>query len=129
MSDDNSQLIQSLLGMLGENPEEKINAVLSSLTGRAEQADIAVSEAEAQNTDGISSANESLPDLSAFMKLQTLLSQTGGSSDDRSKLLAALKPFLSSERKPHVDRALQLLKLAKLAEAAKGMDLLKDLKL
>lgn len=129
MSDDNSQLIQSLLGMLGENPEEKINAVLSSLTGRAEQADIAVSEAEAQNTDGISSANESLPDLSAFMKLQTLLSQTGGSSDDRSKLLVALKPFLSSERKPHVDRALQLLKLAKLAEAAKGMDLLKDLKL
>lgn len=129
MPDDNRQLVQSLLGMLGEHPEEKINAVLSSLTGGAEQPNGTGSEAEVQNVDGVSSENESIPDLSAFMKLQTLLSQTGSSSDDRSKLLAALKPFLSTKRKPHVDRALQLLKLAKLAEAAKGMDLLKDLKL
>ena len=30
MADDNSQLISSLMGMLGDNPQEKISAVLSS---------------------------------------------------------------------------------------------------
>ena len=70
-----------------------------------------------------------LPDLSMLMKMQGLLSQLGGTNDERSNLLAAIRPFLSEERKPHVDRALQMLKLTKLAEAAKDMDLLKDFKL
>lgn len=128
MPEDNSQLINSLLGMLGEHPEEKINAVLSSLTdgGKLQAPEGGAEESAEADT---ASENEGLPDLSALMKIQGLLSQAGGSNDDRSRLLAALKPFLSQERKPHVDRALQLLKLAKLADAAKSLDLLKDFKL
>ena len=128
MPDDNSQLLNSLIGMLGDNPEEKINAVLSSLTGGA------TTTPSDDKNEATPSKNEEAnintpPDLSALMKIQALLSQMGGRSDDRSKLLLSLKPFLSTERKPHVDRALQLLKLTKLAEAAKEMDILKDFKL
>ena len=70
-----------------------------------------------------------IPDLSMLTKMQGLFSPLGGSDDDRTHLLLALKPFLSNQRKHHIDRAIQLLKLSKLAEAAKGMDILKDLKL
>lgn len=128
MADDNSELLNSLIGMLGDNPEEKINAVLSSLTGKGTPSG-AGSESTESSSSASSSEAGSGPDLSVLMKIQSLLSQTGGSSDDRSRLLLALKPFLSSERKPHVDRALHLLKLTKLAEAAKEMDILKDFKL
>lgn len=128
MADDNNELLNSLIGMLGDNPEEKINAVLSSLTGKGTPSGTS-GEATESSVSAFSSETGSGPDLSVLMKIQSLLSQTGGTSDDRSRLLLALKPFLSSERKPHVDRALQLLKLTKLAEAAKEMDILKDFKL
>lgn len=141
MADDNSQLISSLMGMLGDNPQEKISAVLSSLTGNQNAAaqDISsgadsqpdVSDNPPAGADKQSDATPAgaLPDLSMLMKMQGLLSQLGGTNDERSNLLAAIRPFLSEERKPHVDRALQMLKLTKLAEAAKDMDLLKDFKL
>ncbi len=129
MPDDNSQLINSLIGMLGDNPEEKINAVLSSLTGGAASTTSDESTNDSQDAEKPASENTGTPDLSTLMKIQGLLSQMGGSHDDRSRLLVALKPFLSSDRKPHVDRALQLLKLTKLAETAKDMDLFKDFKL
>ena len=141
MADDNSQLISSLMGMLGDNPQEKISAVLSSLTGNQNAAaqDISsgansqpdVSDGPPAGADKQSDAAPAgvLPDLSMLMKMQGLLSQLGGTNDERSNLLAAIRPFLSEERKPHVDRALQMLKLTKLAEAAKDMDLLKDFKL
>ena len=136
MADDNNQLIQSLMGMLGDNPQEKINAVLKSLTGD-EGGENPVNLEKLGETLSSPSENEhetreepaSTPDLSGLLKMQGLLSQLGGTSDDRTALLRSLKPFLSESRKPHVDRALNLLKLTKLAEAAKAMDLLKDFKL
>lgn len=123
MAEDTSQLINTLMGMLGDNPQEKINAVLNSLTNE---------QNEEKNTSDSDTANDfqlNIPDLSMLTKMQGLFSQLGGSDDDRTHLLLALKPFLSNQRKPHIDRAIQLLKLSKLAEAAKGMDILKDLKL
>lgn len=123
MAEDNSQLINTLMGMLGDNPQEKINAVLNSLTNE---------QNEENKTLDSNTANDlqlNIPDLSTISKMQGLFSQLGGSDDERTHLLLALKPFLSSQRKPHIDRAIQLLKLSKLAEAAKGMDILKDLKL
>ncbi len=131
MADDNSQLLNSLMGMLGDHPEEKINAVLNSLTGK-QGGDSAQTQQEpdaAASSSNPLSGQGGLPDLSMLMKMQGILSQLGGSNDDRTNLLLAIKPFLSEARKPHVDRTLQLLKLTKLAETAKEMDLLKDFKL
>ena len=123
MAEDNSQLINTLMGMLGDNPQEKINAVLNSLTSEQNE------ENKTTDSNGANDLQLNIPDLSALSKMQGLFSQLGGSDDDRTHLLLALKPFLSNQRKPHIDRAVQLLKLSKLAEAAKGMDILKDLKL
>ncbi len=125
MSEDNSQLINTLMGMLGDNPQEKINAVLNSLTNNSAPDNTFSPE----QTGNESSPLGDIPDLSALSKMQSLLSQMGNTNDERTRLLASLKPFLSDSRKPHVDRALQLLKLTKLAQIAKDMDLFKDLKL
>ena len=73
------------------------------------------------------SATEGL-DLAGILKMASVLSELGA-EDDRSRLLYAIKPFLSEEKRPQVDSALKLLRLIKAAEAAGKMDLLKDFKL
>ena len=119
MAEDNSDLIKTLMGMLGDNPEQKIAAALSSLGidgGEEEKAP------EPQPTE------EAGMELDALLQIGNLISQVNG-EDERARLLLALKPFISESRRPKIDTAVKLLKLAKMAEAAGKTDLLKNFKL
>ena len=116
MSQENGELLESLLGMLGDNPEEKIKSALSSL---------GVGEKEER------SEKPTMPsglDPEMLLKLGSIFSSSG-TDDKRTALLCAIKPFMSEERQPKVDSALKLLKLAKMAEMAGKTDILKNLKL
>ncbi len=42
----------------------------------------------------------------------------GASQDDRTRLLMAIKPFLSEKRAPYMDSAVMLLRLAKMGKIA-----------
>ncbi len=116
MAEDNSELIKTLMGMLGDNPEQKIASALSSL-GIGSEAEKETAEPEAESGE-----------LDALLQIGNLISQVNG-EDERAHLLLALKPFLSEERRPKIDNAVKLLKLAKMAEAAGKTDLLKNFKL
>lgn len=121
MAEDKDALLSQLMGMLGDNPEEKISAALSALgVGEEKQEEEKQEEKKAENPMGI--------DMEGFMKLAGLMSELGR-EDHRTQLLYALKPFLSEERRPKVDSAVRLLRFAGLAEAAGKQDLLKNLKL
>ena len=113
MAEDNGALLESLLGMLGDNPEEKIAQALSGLTDGTKK------EPEQENAAG--------PDLESLLSVGSLLSGLN-ENDDRACLLNALKPFLSEEKRPRVDSAVKLLRLVKVAEAAGKTDLFKLLK-
>ncbi len=62
---------------------------------------------------------ESPLDLDMILKLGSVFSQLN-EEDERSRLLNDLKPFLSEDKKGKVDRAVQLLKLARVAEKLGG---------
>lgn len=119
MAGENENLLEGLLGALGDNPTEKISEILGSLT---------------QKNDAFLPANtapqDSEPpiDIGSLLKIGSALSQ-GSTDDDNTRLLAAIKPFLNDKRKPQVDSLLKLLKLANVAQKAGGMDILKNLKL
>lgn len=119
MAEDNSELINKLMGMLGDNPEEKIAAALSSLGVGGEEKNQS-REPEPAESKGA--------ELDALLQIGNLLSSVSG-DDERSRLLSDLKPFLSENKRPKVDNAVKLLKLAKMAEAAGKTDLLKNFKL
>ncbi len=119
MAEDNSELLNTLMGMLGDNPEQKIAAALSSLGIGGEEKSQAPEPAPAETQGG---------ELDALLQIGSLLSSING-EDERSRLLTALKPFLSEDKRPKVDNAVKLLKLAKMAEAAGKTDLLKNFKL
>lgn len=53
-----------------------------------------------------------------------LLSNLGGAvNDDRTRLLMALKPFLSEKRAPYMDSAVTMLKLASVGKLGKDLKL------
>ncbi len=117
MAEDNSELIKTLMGMLGDNPQQKIAQALSSLGVGGEEEKVAPEQNEAPKME-----------LDALLQIGNLLSQVNG-EDERAHLLLALKPFLSESRRPKIDNAVKLLKLVKMAEAAGKTDLLKNFKL
>lgn len=129
MAEDNGELLNSLLGMLGDHPEEKISKALSSL-GLSEKTQ--AEDTSVQETPEVSSSSRDTPKgaegLETLLGLQSLLASVQG-EDDRARFLSALKPFLSKEKQPKIDSALRLLRIAKMAEVAGKSDLLKDLKL
>lgn len=121
MSDDGNQIIENLMSALGDNPTETIGKFMSVLT-QSEGDDKSGEEEKNEENGGLGI------DLDMMMKLSGLMSQlSGDNQDERSALLFALKPFLSEERRPQIDRAVKLLKLSSLAKTAQELDLFKNL--
>ena len=63
-----------------------------------------------------------MPDVAAIMRVVNLLKNQG--NDNRSGLLMALKPHLSSERQGRVDKAVKILKLVSLMPILREQGLL-----
>ena len=83
----------------------KVQGVLSSLNNNEEK-------------EG-GEAGEEAPKLPANM-----LSSLGGMvNDDRTRLLMAIKPFLSEKRAPYMDSALTILKFASMGKLGKDLKL------
>lgn len=118
MANETDGLVNEILGMLGDNPQEKISELLKGV----------------QKPDSISLPAKADDDIFSGIDLSSLLSLKnalgpGGSDDDNTRLLSAIKPFLNDKRKPQVDSLLKLLKLANVAQKAGAYDILKNLKL
>lgn len=85
----------------------KVQGVLSSLGNKEEKGGEKSSE------------EKPVPALS-----QNMLSSLGGMvNDDRTRLLMAIKPFLSEKRAPYMDSALTILRFASMGKLGKDLKL------
>lgn len=82
-----------------------------------------ISTDDAEDTPPSPPSQESPLDIDMIMKLGSVFSELN-QEDERSRLLNDLKPFLSDNKKGKVDRAVQLLKLARIAEKLGGEKLI-----
>lgn len=90
--------------------ESELLATLSSLLSSGE------SEPKEEKK---SEESESMPfDMDMILKMGSVFSELNA-DDDRARLLRDLKPFLSDEKKEHVEHAIKILKLLKIAQKAK----------
>lgn len=96
--------IASKITEMLQNPDsvEQIKAMADSLFNKSEEAPPKV---EAQSVLGDI-------DIGSMMKVASILKNSA--CDNRSNLLLALKPHLSEERRPRVDKAIKILKLVSL---------------
>ena len=106
--------------MENDNIQENLSRILSDPEGiekiRKMAESIFSSEQEA-------SAPEPDIDTAALLRAVSLLRDDA--PDERGRLLLALKPHLGAERQEKVDRAVKLLRLAKLAPLLGEFDILK----
>ncbi|HCC35199.1 MAG TPA: hypothetical protein DEQ02_06010 [Ruminococcaceae bacterium] len=108
--------LASKLSEILESPEgmENLRSLAGSLLGNmggGESPDSGGGENE-QADGGFSMPSVSPGDMQMMMTLGKALSGMSNQSDDRTRLLLALRPHLSSERQERVDTAVKLLKLA-----------------
>lgn len=86
----------------------KVQGVLSSLNNKEET--LGDSEEKSAGESSVPMAN--------------ILSSLGGSiNDDRTRLLMAIKPFLSEKRAPYMDSAVTILKFASMGKLGKDLKL------
>ena len=120
--------------------EEKLNQILSSPQAMEQIMSLAnslsgESETPAAPPEGQSVPSEglSLPsagglsgllgslDPEMISKVMTLLSTYQSGSDEKTRLLEAMKPFLRPERQSKLDRAVQITRLSRVIRSAMGM--------
>lgn len=116
MDDEKSKLIDMLADAIASNPQAE--SLFNSLVPDEDEKEVKKTEEE-----------KSEPDLLAMVKLGQMMSGLKEAEvDARSKLLFAIKPFLSEERQNTVDSIVRLLKIASVFKLANELDLLKDFK-
>lgn len=106
---------------------EKINSVLSdpeSLKQLGEIAQMLGFSPDGQPTPSSQQTNTpEMPDIGAIMTLAGKLKEAGG-DDDNIRFLMALRPLLSEEKQPKIDKAVKILKLINLLPVIKDSGLL-----
>lgn len=105
---DNSAM-NTLKGLLGDNAEEKIQKVMSSLSGNSEEG----SENLPILSEPLSASTDN--SLEYIMRIKGIIDElSSNATDSRSNLLLSLKPFMRSSRQQSIDSAVKLLSLSKL---------------
>jgi len=108
--------------------EEKLNSLLSSPEELEKITRLAQSfmGGAAETPAAPAAASGSLPDLGGLLEGADMASLTrmlgalgsGGPRSESQQLLEAIKPHLKEKRRAKIDRAMQLARMAKLAQAA-----------
>lgn len=100
---------------------EKINSVLSDPESLKQLGEIAsmlgFSPDDAppmpQQPDAFTAPDSGMPDIATLMTLAGKF-KDAGADDDNINFLTALRPLLSDDKKPRIDRAIKILKLLNL---------------
>ncbi len=104
----------TLKGLLGDNAEEKIKSVLSSLSSTGDGIDIQNSD----KNDVVTNKSPTLDNssLDSIVQIKNMVDNlTNSSNDSRSALLLSLKPYMRSSRQSSIDTAVKILNISKLS--------------
>lgn len=99
--------IGDMLSSLSDEDMESITRLASDLLSSGKPASEGAQKAQQTNVPAF--------DMETVMKMASVLSRLGSQPEDPGcKLLRDLKPMLSPERRPKVDRAIQMLRMVSL---------------
>lgn len=107
-----NDMMNTLKGILGENADEKIQSVLSSLKSNQGSSTEQLPEYEGVDNT-IQDFNSDSNDY--ISQIKDIVGQMGSANDTRSNLLLSLKPYMRAERKKSIDNAVRILNLTRLA--------------
>jgi hypothetical protein len=131
MANDMNSAMNALRGILGDNADEKIRAVMGSLAqsnGASSPQETAIQPTAAEeipvedviqestpsvNTQGMPDIGDSMQSL---MNIKNVVDEMGhGANDPRSNLLLSLRPYMREGRQRSIDTAIRMLNITKLS--------------
>lgn len=96
--------MDTLKNLLGDNAEDKIKSVMTSLSG-------------GNGNDSTSLENINSDGLDQIMQIKNIMEQmTNDRNDPRANLLRSLKPYMRVSRQHSIDSAVKLLGLTRLTK-------------
>ena len=121
-----NDLLNSLKGMLGDNADEKINAVINMLksdtspniqsTAEKIENDIIIdnNNSSGQNSPEANKSDKLNTESAEFIsKIKSVIDEIGSANDPRSNLLMSLRPYMRDTRKKSIDSAVKILNLSR----------------
>ncbi len=108
------------------SPEEMLQSILSDSDAMEKISEMlsAFSSEEGSEDNHEEKGSSTLFDDPAFIfKIGEILGSLNGEDDNNTKLLTALKPYLSEKRAESADKAIKLMKLTKLSSLLGDMNL------
>ena len=124
-----NDILGSLKGLLGDNADEKINAVMNMLgqnQGRSNNNAVNVDDSiiidndnsflSTNKNEGKASGNSNFltPEgLEYAAKIKGIIDEMGSVNDPRSNLLMSLRPYMRDTRKKSIDNAVKILNLTR----------------
>lgn len=119
-----NDMMDMLKGILGNDAEEKIKTVMSSLgvnennqpqTPSNTDTEVGSQIATTQPTTSMPAINTDA--IAGMMKIKNMFDEmTNGKNDTRSNLLMSLKPYMRSSRQKSIDNAVRIIGLTKLTD-------------
>ena len=98
--------------------KSKLSEILNdpeALNNLSQMAETLFSGENSSDGDG-SSQTQDFPDMEQLGNIMAIMSKLNGSQDnDRTRLINALKPYLSEKRSESADKAIKFMKLSKMA--------------
>lgn len=116
MADD---MLSSLKGLLGDNADEKIGAVLGALTSKGDNNTHNIDDDIVINTKPVVQNNPKGKDLFSpegieyMAKIKGIIDEMGSVNDPRSNLLMSLRPYMRASRRASIDNAVKILNLSR----------------
>lgn len=110
--------MDTLKGILGNDADKKIQAVMESLSGStsAPEPPQAAPERSAQKVNNALASLGDDASLDYLLRIKGIIDELGSSRDDpRSNLLMSLKPYMRGSRQKSIDSAVKMLNLTKLS--------------
>jgi len=111
VAEDMNSALNAIKGLLGDNADEKIQSVMTSLAG----SDNNETDSGAVS-DSMQSSNIFNDDSMQYMlRMKSIIDEMSHTNDARSNLLLSLKPYMRDSRKHGIDNAIKLLSLSKVS--------------
>lgn len=123
MANDANSTMGALKGLLGDNADEKIQAVMQSLSGAGNSSTSSGSDSSGSGGSSAPSASSAgnafqgggNDSLQYLMQMKGIIDQMGNTKNDpRANLLRSLRPYMRNSRQQSIDSAVRLLGLTNL---------------
>ena len=117
-----SNTIKSIINMMDKKEASKEKTNDKSTNANDEDEKVISFEEEDKPVSNKNSKINTMENMDMMIKIKKIYEKINDRDDPRTNLLLALKPYLSSQRRAHIDNAIKVVNITKLSSLINELD-------